>query len=493
MYALNKPPNNNDTPRRERQLSFISQFCKSIEYVKGKGNAAADWLSRIEEITCPKVINFEQLAVDQQQDNELKQLRKQSNLKFVEINLPTVSRAVTCELSTQTPRPYLPEAYRLKAFNAQHEMSHPGVRTSRKIISSKYFWPAMNRDIGVWAKTCIPCQRVKVNRHSATPLGEFPQSQRFEHCHIDVVGPLPLSNECRYIVTMIDRFTGWPEAVPVREITAEVIAKALFDTWIARFGCPLRITTDQGAQFESKLFQCLVKKIGIQRIRTTAYHPQANAKVERFHRSLKAALMANDARNNWTEKLPVVLLGLRTAIRTDNNMSPTLLLYGSQVRVPSDFFIPSKLNDNDAEFVRKLTSYMALMQPIQRPAQERQSFIHKDLNKSTHVFVRNDAVRAPLIPPYDGPYEVIQRYEKSYKIQLPSRTTIISMDRLKPVYIINDEIPTTNCSQNQTATVGTDSTNQTKSTIPSETVDKIPYVTKSGRVSKRTVRYALNN
>ncbi|XP_052746959.1 uncharacterized protein LOC112050731 [Bicyclus anynana] len=340
-YALHRPASSSDTPRRERQLHFISQFCTSIKYIKGEENPVADALSRVEEVKLADVLDYEKLAQDQAGDIELHNLKNQPNLKFAEISLPGIKKPITCEVSTSSIRPYLPKAYRYVAFKAQHGLCHPGVRATRKQIASKFFWPDMNKEVATWAKTCIDCQRSKVHRHIVTPLAEFPSSQRFEHIHIDVIGALKLSNGYKYCVTIIDRCTKWPEVIPVQEVTAETVAKALYENWISRFGVPLRLSSDRGSNFESALFNVLMKRWGITRIHTTAYHPQANGQVERLHRTLKAALMARGATTTWSDEIPTVLLGLRTALREDNNLSPALMTYGTTLRIPSDFFVPT--------------------------------------------------------------------------------------------------------------------------------------------------------
>ncbi|CAG9138302.1 unnamed protein product [Plutella xylostella] len=447
-YAMSRPASSSDTPRRERQLHFVSQFCTKIEYVKGEDNAVADSLSRIEEIACPSAIDYNKLAADQSSDEELRKIRSQSNLMFTDVALPGLSHTITCETSTATPRPYLPPAYRGAAFKAQHDLCHPGIRATKKQMAAKFFWPSMNKDVGEWTRTCISCQRAKVHRHVVTPLGEFPPSARFEHVHIDIVGPLQPSNGYRYCVTMIDRCTSWPEAVPVSEITAEAVAKAFYENWLVRFGMPIRCTTDQGRQFESSLFSALMKRFGINKIHTTAFHPQANGKVERWHRTFKAALMARGATVTWSDELPTVLLGLRTAIR-ENALCPAQMTYGATLRVPSDFFVPTQSKIEDADYVRRLTDTMAAISPVQKARATRERpFVYKDLRTCSHVFVRNDTVRKPLTPPYDGPYEVLERSEKFYKLRLPLRTAVISLDRLKPAYISKEAdesaaVPTT--------------------------------------------------
>ena len=122
------------------------------------------------------------------------------------------------------------------------------------------------------------------------PPSSFPvPAHRFDVVHVDLVGPLPPSRGFTYLLTCVDRFTRWPETVPLTTITAEAVIQAFLSGWIARFGVPSTIVTDQGRQFESQLWNNLMTLLGSKRVRTTAYHPQTNGMVERFHRQLKAA------------------------------------------------------------------------------------------------------------------------------------------------------------------------------------------------------------
>ena len=86
---------------------------------------------------------------------------------------------------------------------------------------------------------------------------------------------------------MVDRFSRWPEVIPLMDIRAQTIVDAFLSGWVSRFGIYSAVTTDRGAQFDSSLFQSLLSQLGISRIRTTSYHPSSNEMVERLHRSLK--------------------------------------------------------------------------------------------------------------------------------------------------------------------------------------------------------------
>ncbi|XP_039429735.1 uncharacterized protein LOC120413094 [Culex pipiens pallens] len=189
---------------------------------------------------------------------------------------------------------------------------------------------------------------------------------RFRHIHVDLVGPLPPSNGQRYLLTIVDRFTRWPEAVPLADMTAETVARAICSSWIARFGVPEQITMDQVRQFESQLFRELAMLTGSKHTRTTAYHPQANGLVERFHRTLKAAIMAVDSAH-WVDRLPIILLGLRSALREDLGCSVADLVYGQPLRLPGEYFEPATTGTLQSDFVKQLQRAVGQLKPQKLP------------------------------------------------------------------------------------------------------------------------------
>ncbi|KAL8563719.1 hypothetical protein ACOMHN_063487 [Nucella lapillus] len=126
-------------------------------------------------------------------------------------------------------------------------------------------------------------------------------------------------------------WTDSQDGIPIPNAAAVTCAKALLRTWIARFGVPDTITSDQGCQFTSALWRELNMVLGVKPQTTTAYHPQANGMVERFHRSLKAALKARLNRPRWMDELPIVMLGIRTTWKEDLDAAPVLLTYGTNL------------------------------------------------------------------------------------------------------------------------------------------------------------------
>ena len=132
----------------------------------------------------------------------------------------------------------------------------------------------------------MACCRAKVTHVEHSGVEKIPiPGARFSHVHVDLVGPLPASRDgSTYLLTMVDRSTRWPEAVPLSRIDVETVLEACISTWVARFGVLGHITTDRGAQFTSGTWGDWCKKQRVQHITTTAYHPQANGMVEWIHR-----------------------------------------------------------------------------------------------------------------------------------------------------------------------------------------------------------------
>jgi len=121
-------------------------------------------------------------------------------------------------------------------------------------------------------------------------------------------------------------------------MSAEKVAEAFVNTWVARFGAPKTITTNQGTQFESQLFKALGNLLGYERTRTTAYHTATNGIIERWHHSLKIAIRCQESRN-WLQVLPIILLGLRTSIKEDIKATTAELVYGIMLRLPAEYFL----------------------------------------------------------------------------------------------------------------------------------------------------------
>ena len=301
-------------------------------------------------------------------------------------------------------------------------------------MHTRFIWPFMRRDVKTWCEQCIPCQQQKVTRHIKPPIQRFPTGNRFETLHLDIVGPLPMSAGKTYILTMMDRKTRWPEAVPISSITADNVAKHLVDTWFSRFGIPDNIITDQGTQFEGALFTALSKTFGFKHIHTTSYHPQSNGMIERFHRSLKTSLRCLSISANWTSSLPLVLLGWRNTMHSASGTSPSQLLFGIGTAFPDEFFT----SNTDISFKALDAARRDFLESDTNPSfgasSSYKSYVPTSLNNCKFVWLRSrDTFH--MKPRYLGPFKVLEFKDNNTVVILRNDNPFtINIDKVKPAF-----------------------------------------------------------
>ena len=280
--------------RQRRHLSAIAEFNCSLRHLPGKLNPVADALSRAPIDSVHLGLDYNHLAREQQRDPEMPACRTSiTSFRWKDVPVDEEGNTILCDISTGRPRPWIPTSLRRHVFSLVHGLSHPSRRATARLLKQKFVWHSISRDAKNWVRGCSACQTSKVQKHTEMGPGAFYQPQRrFGHIHVDVVGPLPPSEGRHFIFSVVDCSTRWPEAVPMSDATAGSCAAALLSGWISRFGIPAHITSDRGTYFPSQLWRSLGVLLDTSIHHTTAYNPEANGMVERFHRTLKAALMS---------------------------------------------------------------------------------------------------------------------------------------------------------------------------------------------------------
>jgi RNase H-like domain found in reverse transcriptase/Integrase zinc binding domain len=260
--------------RQQRQLVYITEFTTDIRHTPGVSNPVADSLSRpgktcsqappipgssspycstpscsmpslhaTEPATSPQpaptlppaaftasVFNLPDLATAQKSCPEVAAMRKSPSLEIVYRLFSDTY--LYGDVSTPIFRPLVPVPFRRLIFDTLHNAGHPGRRATKRLISSRFVWPCMAKQITEWAAECLPCQQANPEVHAQPPPAAIAvPAHCFTHINIDMVGPLPVSSGFTHLLTIIDRSSHWREAVPLSLTTAAVCASALFHQW----------------------------------------------------------------------------------------------------------------------------------------------------------------------------------------------------------------------------------------------------------------------
>lgn len=362
------------------------------------------------------------LALAQETCQETRDLRNKLDAQNVLIG----GHQVWCDFSSGRMRPLVPEQLRKLVFESVHNLAHPGIRASRRMLTSRYVWPSCAKDVATWCRQCDRCARAKVQPQEKAAVEPIPiPLQKFAHVHVDLVGPWPSSAEGHtHLMTVIDRTTRWTEAIPMQSVTAQSVADAFVRDWVARYGVPSTVTTDQGPQFTSSTWKCMCNTIGAKHVQTTAYHPQANGMVERYHRQLKEALRARGSGSGWFDHLPWALLGLRAAPKEECGLSAAEATFGISLMLPSQAHPPPRAvpAPTDKQYIPGTVKQTADVDDTANTA----------VYEATHVFVREGAVVGPLDATYRGPYRVVMKEKKKFLLEVGAARQWVSVDRLKP-------------------------------------------------------------
>ncbi|GFW24922.1 hypothetical protein TNCV_3846561 [Trichonephila clavipes] len=216
---------------------------------------------------------------------------------------------------------------------------HMGVKKTKERIKYNFFWPNMSGEIAKFVQTCKGCQLRKPekigDRAPITPIvrPELP----FEIVNIDVIGPIQPSSGRghKYVICMMDQHTRWPEAVPLRFLTAKTACDSLLQIF-SRTGIPRIIASDQGTNFKSALTQEFKKRIGSSPRFSCPGSPSSNGLIERWNKVLKDMIhhvIHGDPRS-WDRQLPFLLFAYREVPNTTPGVSQFRLLYGREARGP---------------------------------------------------------------------------------------------------------------------------------------------------------------
>uniref|UniRef100_A0A2N9IY37 Uncharacterized protein n=1 Tax=Fagus sylvatica TaxID=28930 RepID=A0A2N9IY37_FAGSY len=224
--------------------------------------------------------------------------------------------------------------------------SHTGGRSlAHRALSQGYWWPYMQADALKYVQECDKCQRFAPMIHQpARELNPLSSPWPFAQWGLDIVGPLPRApGNKKFLITATDYFTKWIEAEPLSNIRDVDTKRFLWKNIITRFGIPWAVISDNGTQFESKLFKGFCSDLSIRNFFSSPGYPQSNGQAEISNKvvlsGIKRKLEA--AKGKWVEELPSVLWTYRTTVRRSTNETPFALAFGVEAVIPLEIGMPT--------------------------------------------------------------------------------------------------------------------------------------------------------
>ncbi len=341
----------------------------------------------------------------------------------------------------------LPEKFRADLVKELHggvATGHLGVKKTMAKVRARFYWCGMAADIRSIIRQCNVCaKRKSPAKTKKAPLQQHIVGAPMERVALDIMGPLPETpNGNKYILVVGDYLTKWMEVYPVPDQTAETVAKKFVNEYVCRFGVPEVLHSNQGRNFESRVFAEMCDILGIEKTRTCPYNPKSDGMVERFNRTLitMVAMMIepNKRQRDWDEKLPLATIAYRATPQESTGESPNMLMLGRELRLPIDLTTEMPGDDED-DIGAVETDYACELRLRMRAAQGRarkclkqsvrrqkahydRRTIQDKLQPGNFVWLHNPAKRKGLSPKlqcrWEGPYLITHKLSDIlYRIQ----------------------------------------------------------------------------
>ncbi|CAC5385151.1 unnamed protein product [Mytilus coruscus] len=443
--------------RNDDALSRIP--CKQCGYT-------SDWQSKMSS-DCPKTEDSQVKIVTSQMpdhDRDLTLTDIQSNdpdLKQVKQWLKghfTMRHFADNERKVVKLQTVIPLSERKQVLHYCHDAKyagHLGMRKTLEKIRQSYYWPGLQADVRAYVAGCDKCAMRKTPRKKKrAPMAIVETSSPMERLATDILEELPeTENSNRYILVVSDYYTKWTESFPMPNMEASTVVKIIVEEVIARFGVPSWIHSDQGRQYESRLFQEVSKVLDIKKTRTTPYHPQSDGMVERFNKTLVTMLSAyvQEHQRDWDKYIPFVMMAYRASEHETTGQTPNRLMFGRKSTTPLDILYempPSIKGIPRHKWAWELKERLEDAHSIVRqrmPGEMRRQKRYHDLKLSYESFRSGDQVyvyfpvrktgKSPKLTSFwRGPFTILEKSgDLTYKIDCGVRGTpqIIHVDRIK--------------------------------------------------------------
>ena len=207
------------------------------------------------------------------------------------------------------------------------------------LLQERFFWPKTNEDVRTHMRNCYHCLRFK-QEPEQTPMETIEMMYPLKFIHVDFLtigskqGPYKEIN----VLVITDRFTCYAQGFVTSSQSAKAVAVTLYKGFLVHCGWPERIHSDQGGCFESLLIKELCNIADVQKSRTTPYHPQGNAQVEKFYHTLICMIGTLDPKQKekWQDWVATLTHAYNCTQCESMGFSPYYLMFGRAPRLPID-------------------------------------------------------------------------------------------------------------------------------------------------------------
>lgn len=334
---------------------------------------------------------------------------------------------------------------------------HQGVNRTVERIKLYTSWPNMVDDVTKFIKACKTCQLNKVTQLPIkqpliiTDIKDTP----WEKIYLDIVGPLPLTEQGnKYILTCQDNLSKYLIAIPMSDQTAEETAKAFNTHIVCIFGIPNEIVTDQGTNFMSNLFKDLCKLLKINKLSTTAYHPESNGALERTHRTLIEYIrcFCNPQQTDWDTWLPFACFTFNTTIHTSTKFTPYEVLFGRKANIPGRLQAKPTPLYNYEDLVQEMrykfqNCHQQVREHLRKQKEKQKEYYDKERSRQRQFKVGDQVLlkieqRNKLDSLWKGPYEIQEVHDNSNVVLQEvgkRKKQVVHSNRLKPYFVAGIE------------------------------------------------------
>lgn len=237
----------------------------------------------------------------------------------------------------------VPDSLKDEVMQAAHESrmgGHFGQDKTVARLKQSFYWYQMSQDSRLFVRTCAVCSKnKKANMKARAGLGCYTAGYPGERVHLDILGPfVPSERGNRYVLMVVDQFSKWVECYALPDQTAETIARAFFSGYVARFGPPLQLHTDQGKNVDGNLVQAFCDLLEISKTRTTPYRPNSNGQVERYNRVVLQFIRCflDGKQKGWDKYLDELGMSIRATVNRITGFTPNMLFLNREVHMPID-------------------------------------------------------------------------------------------------------------------------------------------------------------